>query len=313
MKKTILPIFIFALFSLFFAPSAQAQLPATNIETLILDMWPDYDAPSVLILMTGTLPLDTPLPATVTIPLTSGAEINAVARITDDNQMLDDIVFTAENDTLTLTTPDRRFRVEYYAPYEKIGNLHTFSYDWVSDISVEGILAAIQQPIGATNMVVTPENANIVTDTTDGFTYYTFPPSEIPAGELFDITFNYEMPTSQLSIENLPSNPAAVTNTTNTPNTSTNASSSSTSFLENINVAYVVGLIAVILLAVVITWQVASRKTQPTASKSRRRKSKRTTSAAKPSGKAQFCHQCGNKLTGKEKFCRECGTAVKGS
>lgn len=313
MKKTILPIFIFALFSLFFAPSAQAQLPATTIETLILDMWPDYDDPSVLILMTGTLPLDTPLPATVTIPLAAGADINAVARITDDNQMLDDIVFTAENDTLTLTTPDPRFRVEYYAPYQKIGNLHTFSFDWLSDISVEGVLAAIQQPIGATNMVVTPDNANVVSDTTDGFTYYTFPPAEIPAGELFDITFNYEMPTSQLSIENLPSSPPAVTNTTNTPNTSTDASSSSTSILENINVAYVVGVIGIVLLAVVITWQVASRKTQPVASKSRKRQPQRTTSAAKPSGKAQFCHQCGSKLTGKDKFCRECGTAVKGS
>ena len=225
--------------------------------------------------------------------------------------MLDDVVFTVENDTLTFTTPDPRFRVEYYAPYEKIGNLHTFSFDWLSDISVEGVLAAIQQPIGATNMIVTPENANVVTDTTDGFTYYTFPPVEIPAGELFSITFNYDMPSSQLSIENLPSSPAAVTNTTNNPNSSTDASSSSTSFLENINVAYVVGLIGIVLLAVVITWQVASRNTQPAASKSRKPQSKRTTSAVKPTGKTQFCHQCGNKLTGKEKFCRECGTAVK--
>jgi hypothetical protein len=311
MKKTILPIFIFALFSLFFASSARAQLPATNIETLILDIWPDYDDPSVLVLMTGTLPSDTPLPATITIPLAAGAEINAVARITNDNQMLDDIVFTAENDTLTLTTPDPRFRVEYYAPYEKIGNLHTFSFDWLADIPVEGLLAAVQQPTGAANMVVTPENANVVTDTTDGFTYYTFPPDEIPAGESFNISFNYDMPAPQLSVENLPSSSSGVTNTTNTPSTNTN--SSSPSFLESVNLAYVVGLIGIVLLAVVITWQVATRKTQPAASKSRKRQSKRKTSAAKPTGKAQFCHQCGSKLIGKEKFCRECGTAVKGS
>lgn len=313
MKKTTLPIFIFALFSLFFAPSIQAQLPATNIETLILDIWPDYDEPSVLVLMTGTLPSDTPLPATVTIPLTPGAEINAVARITADNQMLDDVVFTAENDTLTLTTPDPRFRVEYYAPYEKIGNLHTFSFDWLADIPVEGVLAAVQQPTGAANMVVTPESANVVTDTTDGFTYYTFPPDEIPAGEPFNISFNYDMAIPQLSVENLPSNPVAATNMTNTPSTSTNDSSSANAFLENINVAYVVGLIGIVLLAVVITWQVATRKTQPASSKSRKPQPKRTTSAAKPTGKAQFCRECGNKLMGNDRFCRECGTAVKGS
>lgn len=320
MKKTFLTIFTIALFSLFFAQSTQAQLPATNIETLILDIWPDYDDASVLILMTGTLPPDTPLPATVTIPLVAGAEINAVARITDENQMLDDVVYTAENNTLTLTTPEPRFRVEYYAPYEKIGNLHTFSFDWLSDIPVEGVLAAVQQPIGATNMVVTPETANIVTDTTDGFTYHTFPPEEIPAGELFNIAFNYDMPTSQLSVENLPSNPSAATNTTSTSsvNNNANAGSSSTSFsLDNINFAYVVGLIGIVLLAVVITWQVATRKSQPATSKSRKprpnKQQKTSTAKSKSAGKAQFCHQCGNKLTGNDKFCRECGTAVKGS
>lgn len=312
MKKTFLSILFFALFSLFFAASAQAQLPATTIDTLILDIWPDYDEPSVLILMTGTLPPDTPLPATVTIPLAVGAEVNAVARITDDNQMLDDVIFTAENDTLTLTTPDPRFRVEYYAPYEKIGNMHTFSFDWLSDISVAGVLAAVQQPSGATNMIVTPENANVVTDTTDGFTYYTFPPEEIPAGKLFNITFNYDMPSPQLSVENLPSASAAAINTTDESSANTNASSSSNSFsLDNINLAYLVGFIGIVLLAVVITWQVATRKTQPATSKSRKPRPKRTTSAAKPTGKARFCYECGNQLNANDKFCRECGTAVR--
>ena len=315
MKKTLLPIFMIALFSLFFATSAQAQLPATNIETLILDIWPDYDEPSVLILMTGTLPAETPLPATVTIPISEDAQINAVARITSENQMLDDIQYIAENGLLTFTTPDPRFRIEYYAPYESNGSTHTFSFDWLSDMPVEGILAAVQQPSGATNMNVIPASANVVTDTTDGFTYYTYPPNSIAAGEPFNITFNYEMTTPQLSIDSLPAvNPAPESNpnSSSSANTSTPSSSSNSFSIENINWGLVVGLIGVILLVVVITWQVATRKTQP-ANKSRKPRPKRTTSAAKPTGKAQFCHQCGTQLTGNDKFCRKCGTAVKGS
>ena len=314
MKKLILPIFMIALFSLFFATSTQAQQPATNIETLILDIWPDYDAPSVLILMTGTLPSDTPLPATITIPISEEAQINAVARITSENQMLDDVQYIAENGKLTITTPDPRFRVEYYVPYESNGSTHTFSFDWLSDIPVEGILAAVQQPIGATNMTVIPETANIVSDTADGFTYYTYPPNAIAAGEPFNIAFDYEMATPQLSIDSLPAaNPAPATNTNSSSSTTTNpTTASSNSFsLANFNWGLFVGLIGIILLVVVITWQVATRKTQP-ANKSRKPNPKRT-NATKQTGKAQFCHQCGTQLTVNDKFCRKCGTAVKGS
>ena len=312
MKKTIFPLFIFVLLHLFFASTAQAQLPATTIETLILDMWPDYDHPSVLVLMTGTLPAATPLPATVTLPITPGAEINAVARITADNQMFDDVPFATENDTLTFTTPDPRFRVEYYAPYQKIGNLHTFSFDWLADIAVARVLTAVQQPTGATNMAVTPANADVVSDTTDGFTYYTFPPAEIPAGQLFTITFNYDMVTPQLSIENLPSEPAAVINTANAPSSSTTERSSLLAFLENINVAYIIGLVGIVLLTVVATWQIATHKTRPAVRKKRKPQPKRPSSVAKAVGKARFCHECGHKLQADDRFCRECGTAVKG-
>ena len=315
MKKIFLPIFTIALFSLFFTTSAQAQLPATNIETLILDIWPDYDEPSVLILMTGTLPPETPLPATVTIPISDNAQINAVARITSENQMLDDVQYTAENGQLTLTTPDPRFRIEYYVPYETIGSIHTFSFDWLSDIPVEGILAAVQQPTGATNMNVIPASANVVTDTTDGFTYYTYPPNSIAAGEPFNITFDYEMATPQLSIESLPavnSAPETNTNSSSSATTSSTSSSSDSFSLDNINWPLVVGLIGVILLTVIITWQVATRKNKP-ASKSKKNRAKRDAISPKPTGKAGFCRQCGDALTAQDKFCRKCGTAVKGS
>ena len=315
MKKTLLPIFMIALFSLFFATSAQAQLPATNIETLILDIWPDYDEPSVLILMTGTLPPETPLPATVTIPISEDAQINAVARITSENQMLDDIQYIAENGLLTFTTPDPRFRIEYYAPYESNGSTHTFSFDWLSDMPVEGILAAVQQPSGATNMNVIPASANVVTDTTDGFTYYTYPPNSIAAGEPFNITFNYEMTTPQLSIDSLPAvNPAPESNpnSSSSANTSTPSSSSNSFALDNVNWPLVIGLLGIVLVAVVVTWLVATRQTQP-ARTTRKPRPKRANTPVKPAGKVRFCHECGNELNGNDKFCRECGTAVKGT
>ena len=307
MKKTFLIIIV--LFSLLIVTSAQAQLPATNIETLILDIWPDYDKDSVLILLTGTLPQDTPLPATVTIPMPDDAQINAIARITSDNQMVDDLEYTTGNNMLTFTTPDPRFRMEYYAPYEIDGINHAFTFDWLADISVDGVLTAVQQPTNAANMIVIPGNANVVSDSADGFTYHTFSPQPIPAGEPFTLSFNYDMVIPQLSVESLPSvNPVAESNAANAA--ASNSSSDSFS-LDNINWAVVVGLIGVVMLAVAITWQVATRNTQPTR-KNRKPRPKRASSSTKSSGKAGFCHQCGKSLNSNDKFCKECGTAVKG-
>jgi hypothetical protein len=311
MKKTFLSIFIIALSGLFMVTSARAQLPAANIETLILDIWPDYDQPNVLVLMTGTLSSNTPLPTTVSIPLHADAEVNAVARVTEDNRMIDDIDYTIANDILTLTTPDSRFRVEYYAPYESNGINHAFTFEWLADVPVESLLAAVQQPTGATNMSVTPANANAVSDTTDGFTYYTFPPETIPAGEPFIITFNYDMVTPQLSVDSLPA-PGSTSETNANSGSSTNASSPSGSFsLGDINWLLVIGVLGVILVAVVVTWLVATRQRRPVR-KNRKPRPKRANNVTKSSGRAKFCHQCGNKLNANDKFCRECGTAVKG-
>ena len=58
-----------------------AQNPASVIDSLDLEIWPDYDKSSVLVLLTGTLPEDTRLPASITLPLPEVAQLNAVARI----------------------------------------------------------------------------------------------------------------------------------------------------------------------------------------------------------------------------------------
>ncbi len=312
MKKTPLILFFIALLSIMLVPTAQAQLPAPAIETLLIDIWPDYDKPDVLILMTGSLPPETPLPASITIPLPTDAEINAIARIANDNQMFDDIDYSTENNKLTLTTPDPRFRVEYYAPYQSNGTNHAFTFNWLADISIENILATVQQPTGATNMHVTPESAKAITDATDGFTYYTFPPTEIPAGEPFTINLSYDMVAPQLSADNPPiTNNTSDTNSSNATNNS--ESDSSASFSEdNISWPLLIGLVGLILLIVVIIWQAATQRTQPTR-KNRKPRPKRSSTAAKPTGKARFCHKCGHKLAANDKFCRECGTAVKGS
>jgi hypothetical protein len=310
MKKTMPKLLIIILFNLLVVAKVYAQLPAASLETLIIDLWPDYDQPAVLVLLTGTLPADTPLPAAVTIPVPNEAQIHAVARITGDNRMVDDIEYTTGDNSLTFTTPDPSFRVEYYVPYQSIGSIHSYSFDWLADIRVEEVLAAVQQPTGASNISVTPDTAVAVPRNADGFTYYALPAQAIPAGELYTIGFTYEMVSPpQLSIDNLPAAPAAVVGTP-----SASPSSGSTA-LSDIDWRLVLGVLGIVIMAVVVTWIIATRQTaaRQEVRKPRPKRAQATAKTKSSTGTApaRFCRECGNGLNPGDKFCRKCGTAVK--
>jgi hypothetical protein len=115
-----------------------AQNPVSVIDALDIEIWPDYDKPSVLVLLTGTLPGDTRLPASVTLPLPEAARLNAVARIDrKDGNMKDDILSSTDpSGRLTFITPDLRFRVEYYLPYTVNKTQRSFDYTWLAAVSV---------------------------------------------------------------------------------------------------------------------------------------------------------------------------------
>ncbi|HUM70173.1 MAG TPA: hypothetical protein PLK31_15180, partial [Chloroflexota bacterium] len=172
---------------------AYAQLPTTTIENLAVDLWSDYDRTAVLVLLTGTLPATTLLPTTVTIPLPPGAELHAVARITSDNVMTDDVQYTTTEDSVTFVTPDTRFRLEYYMPYTTEGAQHTFEFSWLADVAVTEIDVVVQQPAGATNLSTQPTATSISTNSRDGLTYHVLPITAVPAGQLYTVQVDYTM------------------------------------------------------------------------------------------------------------------------
>lgn len=139
-------LFLFFLFALLpFAP-VQGQGESPALEQLAIELWPDYDRPLVLVLLTGVLDASVDLPATLTLPLPTGADVNAVARISDTNTMVDDIEFEVSEGQITLTTPDPRFRVEYYVPYTAEDTAHTFVMDWAYPMVIGEVTVTRNSP-----------------------------------------------------------------------------------------------------------------------------------------------------------------------
>jgi len=86
-------LFLLILFALMLPCIAHTQSKVTAIDSLLIDLWPDYDRTSALVLLTGALPANTKLPATVTLPFPEKAQLNAVARIdSSDGVMKDDML-----------------------------------------------------------------------------------------------------------------------------------------------------------------------------------------------------------------------------
>jgi hypothetical protein len=140
---------------LLYTAVAHAQTPVNTLPELLVELWPDYDEPSVLVLLTGALPADAVLPATLTLPLPEGAVLNAVASIDATGAMLN-TDYTAASGFVTLTTPDPRFRVEYYVPYRVTGAERAYTFRWEAGLDVAQLTLRVQEPAAAANLTITP-------------------------------------------------------------------------------------------------------------------------------------------------------------
>lgn len=282
--------------------SAYAQSEAPAIETLAIDIWPDYDRTAVLVLMTGAFAEDVSLPAAVTIPLPPGADLNVVARITADNQMTDDVEYTQLGNDLVFTSPERRFRVEYYFPYTAVGAERQFDFTWLADMTVNQLEVAVQQPASATSLQVEPATTNIGQDPNDGLTYHILPAKPVAGGEAYAVNVTYSMAEPTLTATQTGPPLAAAP--------ATAVGDSTDSFDWPLLLA---GLGLGLILAAVV-WQVASSRHNSNRKETRPSKKvnkPKPAPAAKPTKAAKFCHECGTALKAEDKFCRECGTAVK--
>ncbi|MCB8943523.1 MAG: zinc ribbon domain-containing protein [Ardenticatenaceae bacterium] len=287
-----LRVLVILLMGWLWAQPVAAQGAAT-LDTLSVEIWPDYDQTDVLVLLTGQLAASMALPATLTIPLPPNADINAVARITSDGMMTDDIDFTQTADSVTLTTPDPQFRVEYYYPYTVDGDQHSFSFNWTAALAVDQMTVSVQQPVSAAEMTTNPAATAVSTRQLDGLTYHALPPETIPAGQAYSVSVTYQMTSPLLTVAQLQSQNSggtAVTTVTTVPEATPNW-------------ALYLAAVGTALIGIAMFWQAYSkRNNQP---------KRRRPAPNKQAASAKFCHNCGERRHPGDQFCRSCGTALK--
>ncbi len=279
---------------LFFLPlfgiHAQASLA---LEEVRVQLWPEEDKPSVLVLYDFKAPADAPFPLTVEIPLPPQAELNAVAR--EEGNMLITIEYqlVAGGEAVRFTMTDAAFyRLEYYFPYEKKGTHRHFVYRWPGTYGVRNFQIELKEPLGAQNLVTTPVLPN-VTQLRD-FTYHAITFTDFPAGKEVEIAVDYDKVGDALNIAS-----AAPTGQTVTPSPWT----------RWVPLALGISGILLILGGGIYYWRstvMLQSKKSATGSRGRASKKQATDTSI-------YCRKCGERAYPGDRFCRKCGASLSGT
>ena len=302
-KSTILFVVLVLLLSLPVVAHAQS---AVTFQSLEIQLWPDYDQPSVLVIYDFTVTPETTVPAEVGLNLPVGSQLLAVAKDESGGLVNVDYKTAQQSDgtkTITLSVVDQSlYHIEYYMPYTRTGQTRSFEFAWADNYAVQSLLMRIQEPVGATNLVTDPAMTKSG-PAQDGFSYYTSNMTDTKAGDKITFKASYDKADDKLSADTLGVQPVQPLD----------QPASGQSSFSNL-LPWILGGLGVLLIVGGGAWYWMSGNTSNKSTKSRKRHSYKDEEDddAEESGDGQtYCTKCGKRAQPADRFCRACGTRIK--
>jgi hypothetical protein len=294
--------FITILSGLVWGVAVLAQEADKTIDGAMLQLWPEYDDPGLLVIYSGDFTDTLSFPLEIAFPLPSGARgIQATSKETDGRLISQQ--WQIVDGKLVYTLPGPGFHVEYYLDRPPSGNQRDISYAFVTPYVVDTLDIRVQQPARATEFSLTPPFDGTVPGD-DGLTYSEMRKTNLKPGDRLDFRIRYGKPDQGLT--RLPSVSAEAAPTApGDAMQATQDESIITSWLPYLLIG--VGLLA--LIAAAIYWLLRSRGAPAPMSTgaSDANRAKRTASALGPGKDTVFCTRCGRKFGAEDRFCAHCG------
>ena len=294
------------------AAVAQAEI---RLDSLQVSLWPEYDQPSVLVILDGQLDASVPLPAELSVRIpTRAGQPHAVAVAGDTGQLITaDYTTQATGDDIIVMfqSPSPGFRVEYYDPALTITNdLRQYEFAWQTGYAIAAAAARVQQPTGARDLNGAPALTSLGA-AEDGLTYYQASWGALQPGDTASLSLSYTKADGALTADALgppalaPDQEAAPAPEDVTPAARTN------------NLPWIAGgvTLGLALAAAGMALYLRQQRPKPAARRVRRRASAPQRRRPVPEAPAvgatpTYCTQCGQRLVAGDRFCRNCGAAV---
>jgi hypothetical protein len=309
----------FLILMILLIPSPAYSQDIPRLSTLEVDLWPEYDRLSVLVIYRITLPAETTLPVNLALRIPAAAgEPNAVAVRQPDGQLFS-VDYTTENSgdwqIITFIATLREVQIEYYDPgLQQDGNQRSFTFSWSGDYDIDQMVMQVQLPVGGADMRITPGPVSSQV-LGDGMTYYFKEIGSVTTGQSFSIDLTYQKESTLLSVESLQVQPSAPLSPTNTWRDQLQAAlpwlfpkdGSSNQVLP-----WALGILALVLIFGGGYWYWRSGREEPLPKRTRGRRSS-PPAASPPTTEADgvYCHQCGKRANPGDAFCRSCGTRLR--
>ena len=298
---------LFVLLILLCIASPVSAQQAITFSSVKVDLWPEFDQPSMLVIYHLTLSAGVSLPAEVTLRIPAHAgEPNAVAV-----RQADGALFTVQYQrtvrdqwaeiSLTATTPD--IQVEYYDPtLTREGSRRSFIFFWPTDFAADSLVINVQQPVGATNMNITPALGS-GKQGPDGLTYFSGEVSPQLSDSTFELNLSYDKQNDDLSMMDVQVQPSSPID----------GAIAGQSEPVQTYLPWILGGLGVLFIFGGIAWYWQSGRRQPAQPK--RRERRKANGLSDDPGLDEpgqiYCQQCGNRAGAGDRYCRVCGTRLR--
>lgn len=289
-------------------PGVRAQ-ESPRLASLQIAIWPEFDREAMaLVILSGELADEVPLPATVAvrIPASSGGPAAVAYADSGTASLLNleyELVAAEASLLVTFTTPGPHFQVELYDPLSIDTSNRSYTYLWPGDLAVDDLAVEVQQPAGATDLSIEPDLGDRTVGP-DQLEYRSAQMGSFEAGKALAVNLTYTKADLRTSAEILgiggadaPA-PQQVDSDDGVP-----------------TIAIVAAVIAtlVVVAGAVAYWRWRGRPVVAPAGPApgRRRGGRGASGSAEKPETHDFCTQCGDPLLPDQRFCPGCGTPAK--
>lgn len=190
----------------------QASLANTPLE---VQVWPGGETGYTLFIVTGLVPEDVPLPATVRLPLPEGAELLWSGEILGDSVSGDverpATVVQAQGGSAVELTAEATRTVQYEAvgmPLTVDGDFTTSVFEWLQTAPTGEISFSVRVPTAAAAVRIDPDPVGSPRVNAAGERLYAMRPAVLQVGETFSITTQYG---AQGAVDGVQERPALLT------------------------------------------------------------------------------------------------------
>jgi len=282
---------------------AQDTAPLSVVE---VDLWPEFDRPSMLVIYHITLDSQVSLPFQMALRIPAAAGAPHAVAVRQPGGGLFSIPYQQQTEPgwtrviFQATAPE--IQLEFYDPtLERDGIQRTYEYTWPGDYAVASFGIEAQRPESATEMQIKP---GMVTarQGDDGLMYYNMNVGPLVKGQEFEISIEYQKATDDLSVSDMTVESSAplegpFPGAANLPGV----------------LPIFLGIIGFVLIAggAFWYWKSGLRDATPPKEHHRRRKPAASALAEGAQDRQIYCHQCGKRALPGDQFCRTCGTQLR--